>query len=159
MHTDSLKIQVLCQCVEANALIFSLTYKPQVLQQEWKKKLLVWYFFGQIDFVGQGMKLEPDQRLLAAKIVFSNVLKMDDGNADQAIDLAIEGSQCAEGQKCMKHGAKWFAKAVQKSDPTENSAKPLRYLLSCSSLKVAIEMIDSDLEYKLVKSGESAFLA
>ncbi|NQT97179.1 MAG: hypothetical protein HQ562_05495 [Candidatus Marinimicrobia bacterium] len=117
---------------ETIASIIAITHSTCVVGEEMKhpqkQKIILCYYFGFIDFIGQMHGFNKDDILEVFGQVLKDILKITGTDYNVSIAIVMAGTQDTEGRYYMKTGADALADFLDRNTPT--ASMPLIGLLS-----------------------------
>jgi len=98
------------------------------MQDPEKRKIVLCYFLGFVDFLGQAQKIPKDEIMEVAGRIFLEVFEMNGAETEKALECVIDASQESEGRQYIRAGA--MALADFMNGKTKTSNLPLASLLA-----------------------------
>jgi len=116
---------------ESVASIIAITHSTCVfgdtMQHPQKRKIVLCYYLGFVDFLGQTYNVTKDEIIEVMGQVLRNVLNINGEEYVKAVKCIIEASQEPEGRQYIKEGATALADFLDKN--TQTASLPLTSLL------------------------------
>jgi len=97
------------------------------MQNSNKRKIVLCYFFGFVDFLGQSKNISKDGILEVTGRIFFESFDMSESEAVEALECVINASQEFEGRKYIRAGAVALSDLIEGNTKTANL--PLTALL------------------------------
>jgi len=98
------------------------------MQNQRKRKIVLCYFLGFVDFVGQAQEIPKEEIMEVAGRIFRKAFELSEEETEKALECVIEASQESEGRQYITAGAMALADFMSGKRKTTNL--PLMTLLN-----------------------------
>ena len=85
--------------------------------------IIISFYFGFVDAMGQSTGLPTEERLVLARSVFRTAFEMSDSEAEATVSEAIKSSQMPEGRRYMMEGGQALGKYLAKKATTPGNTR------------------------------------